>query len=260
MIPVRLRLGARRWPSTIALLTQLAVLCLVTYPVLLALAAHQGIAPAPFAAALFQGVIAAAITAWLLPAARWWIVLQALFPLAVVVGLAVRWSPLVWLGAFVLLWLLNRNTVGERVPLYLSGQAVPQALRLVLPGDPFHFVDLGCGFGGVLTRLAEHYPQSHFEGIESAPLPWLIARLRLARRRNCRIRWGNFWRLSLADYQVVYCFLSPEPMAALWTKAHAELRPGALLISNTFAIDSAPPPHQVIAVPNATDPLYVWRM
>jgi hypothetical protein len=32
----------------------------------------------------------------------------------------------------------------------------------------------------------------------------------------------------------VYAFLSPVPMAEVWRKASTELRPGALLVSNSF--------------------------
>ncbi|HSX69654.1 MAG TPA: class I SAM-dependent methyltransferase, partial [Pseudomonas sp.] len=42
-------------------------------------------------------------------------------------------------------------------------------------------------------------------------------------------------------YDVVYCFLSPAPMAELWTKARSEMRPGSLLISNSFEIPGVAP-------------------
>jgi len=43
------------------------------------------------------------------------------------------------------------------------------------------------------------------------------------------------------DYDLVYAFLSPVPMAAVWKKAAAELRPGALLVSNSFPVPERAP-------------------
>ena len=156
--------------------------------------------------------------------------------------------------------MIESNAAGERVPLYLSGRATAQALSRILPTGPVRFIDLGCGPGGLLARLSRAHPEVCFEGVESAPLPWLAARLRLVRRRHCRVQWGDLWALPLEEYDVVYCFLSPAPMARLWAKACAELRPGALFISNTFTLPDAPPPAQVVEVIGGSGPLYVWRM
>jgi predicted O-methyltransferase YrrM len=72
-------------------------------------------------------------------------------------------------------------------------------------------------------------------------MSFLLSWLRCLPRRNCRIRYQSLWNVDLAEYDVVYCFLSPAPMPELWKKAQAELRPGALLISNTFEIPGVPP-------------------
>ncbi|CAK0741930.1 conserved membrane hypothetical protein [Gammaproteobacteria bacterium] len=243
-----------RWPVSAVLLVQIIVLLTTSWLVLAA-----GVSLPAIVVVTFQGVLAAVITARL-SLARWWILFQLLFPFAFTLGLAVRLPPLAWLGAFVVVWIIERNTVRERVPLYLSGGAACRALNTLLPGGQFRFIDLGCGPGGLLARLAVLHPQGHFEGVESAPLPWLIARLLLGWRGNCRVRWGNFWDLTLGEYDVVYCFLSPAPMEQLWIKAQDELRPGALLVSNTFIAPNAPPPSQVLPLSDFSGPLYVWRI
>jgi len=160
------------------------------------------------------------------------------------------WLPL---GAFVLLLLLNWNAFAERVPLYLSGAEAERQLQArlaALPAD-FRFIDLGCGLAGTLLRLARAHPAARFVGVETAPLPFALSWLRCLRQPNCRIRLCSLWRVDLGDYQVVYCFLSPAPMPALWKKARMEMRPGALLISNSFAVPGVEPA-QVL-------PLEDWR-
>lgn len=46
----------------------------------------------------------------------------------------------------------------------------------------------------------------------------------------------DFWKEPLADYNVVYAFLSPAPMSDLWAKINREMRPGSLFISNSFQV------------------------
>lgn len=79
-------------------------------------------------------------------------------------------------------------------------------------------------------------PDARFTGVENAPLTWLAGRLRTLRQPNCDWRWGDLWHIDLSQFHVVYAFLSPSPMAELWDKAVREMRPGAMFISNTFAV------------------------
>ncbi|HWU85452.1 MAG TPA: class I SAM-dependent methyltransferase, partial [Rhodocyclaceae bacterium] len=108
-------------------------------------------------------------------------------------------------------------------------------------------LDLGCGDGHLLQRLAAARPDCRYTGIEHAPLPWLLAKLRHLRRPNVTIRYGNFWQLDLDAFDVVYAFLSPAPMPALADKVAAGMAPGKLLISNSFLVPGCVP-DQVVAV------------
>ena len=229
-----------RLPILRALLAQLLAVALV-WLLLLGLA-RWDIRPGLLGAALLQGGVAA----WLgqrLGLSPWWLPIN----LAFVPGLVLLhgqhvpgWLPL---GAFALLLLLNWNAFGERVPLYLSGAAAERQLQVRLATLPagFRFIDLGCGLAGTLLRLARAHPAGQFVGVETAPLPFALSWLRCLRQPNCSIRLRSLWRVDLGDYQVVYCFLSPAPMPALWQKARNEMRPGALLISNSFAVPGVEP-------------------
>jgi hypothetical protein len=77
---------------------------------------------------------------------------------------------------------------------------------------------------------------------------------------NTRLIRGDFWQSSLADFDVVYAFLSPVPMPALWAKALREMRPGSYLISNSFEILRAKA-ETVIKVRDRRDTrLYCYRI
>ncbi|MBI2503405.1 MAG: class I SAM-dependent methyltransferase, partial [Candidatus Latescibacteria bacterium] len=174
---------------------------------------------------VLHGGLALLLSAWLgLP--RWWWPFQALCLPAALVLLRLELPSWVYLLVFLLLLLICWNAGGDRVPLYLSSRAAWRAVTQLLPAGPFAFVDLGCGLGGLLGFLASQRPEGRFCGVESAPLPLLASWLRLRGRPNCQVRRADLWEVGLAEFGVVYCFLSPEPMAELWRKARAELRPG----------------------------------
>lgn len=189
--------------------------------------------------AMLQGGIAAMI-AYRQNAPGWWLLIHLGFaPLAVVVQrlyLAPGW----YLAGFLLLLAIFWRTDQSRVPLYLSNRATSRAVLDLLPKTPGRVIDLGCGTGSLLNRLARTRPDCHFVGIEHAPLPWLIARLRTLGLPNVTIRRGNFWLESWAQYSFVYAFLSPAPMPDLWEKACAEMAPDALLVSNSFEVPGVP--------------------
>lgn len=189
---------------------------------------------------------------------RWWWPFQALLLPTALALLRLELPPWIFLLVFLLMLLVYWNAGGDRVPLYLSSRATWEAVAGLLPAGPLVFVDLGCGLGGLLGYLAGRRPEARFCGVESAPLPFLASWLRLRSRPNCQVRRADLWQVDLAQFSVVYCFLSPEPMAELWRKARAELPPGALFISNSFAVPGVSPDFTVEV--GGRQRLLVWRM
>lgn len=189
----------------------------------------------------------------------WWLPMHALFVPGLVCLLGLELSPLYALGAFFVLVSVYWGGAGNRVPLYLSGQAAARALAdLLPPRGSFSFVDLGCGLGGVLGHLAKARPAGRFSGVESAPLPFLLSLLRtMLIRKACQVRWGDLRAVDLGTFDFVYVYLSPAVMAGLWEKATREMRPGSVLISNSFSVPGVPPNATVAAGGNT---LLIWRL
>lgn len=198
----------------------------------------------PLGVAVFQGICAAFVS-HKLAAPRWWLPIHLAFvPLAVLAS-RLPVAPAWYLGGFVLLLLVFWRTDRSRVPLYLSNRRTAAALAALLPDRPCVVIDLGCGDGGLLRRLARLRPDCRFLGVEHAPLTWLWARLAALGQANCRVELGDFWARPLGGFDVVHAFLSPAPMPRLWDKARAEMRPGSALVSNSFAIPGVAPDHVV---------------
>jgi hypothetical protein len=250
-------------PSVRALLLQIAA-CAITASALLLLRS-QAVYPGLLPAALLCGLIAAGLS-HLAGLARWWVWIQLAFAPVLVLASGLNVPPGIFLAAFVILLAVYWSTFRTQVPLYLSSNKVWHALEALLPAENsaagFTFVDLGSGLGGVLTHLAQARPDGRYYGVESAPLPlvWSWLRIKLGRHPQCEVRWGSLWDCQLRDYDVVFAYLSPVPMQQLWEKARAEMRPGSLFVSSTFAVpDEAP--HEIIKIDDLhQSTLLVWRM
>ncbi len=135
--------------------------------------------------------------------------------------------------------LMYLPTFWTRVPYFPTAKCVYAAVADELPSDrPFRFIDLGCGIGDLLAYLADARPNGQFEGVEISPLAYLLTKLKLSGRKNVSVRLRSFWSFSLTPYDVVYAFLAPGPMPALWEKVCQEMRKGTLFITNTFAVDA----------------------
>lgn len=216
----------------------------------------------PGALCIFWGVVAAAAT---LPMglARWWLPVQAVAPVLFWIVLGLQPPGWVFFAVFAILLAVYWNAVGEGVPLYLSNAETWRAIEKLLPKrQGTRVADLGSGLGGTLWHLAAARPDAVFEGFETAPLVYLTTRLRqfFQPRANLRIRFLSLWRADLSSFDVVYCFLSPVPMARLYEKARREMAPGSLFISNSFAVPDVEPDDVIKVDDKRHTRLFVFRL
>ena len=167
----------------------------------------------------------------------WWQTIHALFaPLAWFFS-TLSIAPIWFLLAFILMFVVYRGALSGQIPLYLSNNATAATLVTLVSNYPnLRFIDLGAGIGSVVRALAKARPDAWFTGVENAPATWAIGYVLTAGFKNCHWCWADIWRTNLADYDVVYAFLSPTPMTALWEKAQREMPAGSMLISNSFEI------------------------
>ena len=206
-------------------------------------------------AILTQGLLAL-LLARMLGMPGWWQLINLVFsPLAWLLAgsnIDPRW----FLAGFLALAATSLGSLRSRVPLYLSSEHAIDAIAERLPKRPgIRVMDLGCGLGGLLSGLAKRRPDCELNGVEMAPLNWLVSRLRLGKRAH----FGSLWQIDLGQYDVVYAYLSPAPMTRLWQKIQNEMRPGSLFISNSFAIPGVEPDETVELDDFNRSRLLLWR-
>lgn len=184
---------------------------------------------------LLQGGLSAVLTR-ALGLAVWWVWIGLFFPLAVYLALLSGNLP-AWpfAIAFMLLYLLFSNTARERVPLYLTNRKTAEALlSLMQESGARRFMDLGSGLGGVVRAIDGEGRVA--VGVETAPLAWLVSVVLSKLNKRGRILRQDLWSTDISKEDVVYAFLSPEPMPMLFEKATREMKPGSLLVSNSFSV------------------------
>lgn len=184
-------------------------------------------------AALVAGGLAMSFGWRLLPS--WWRPVLLVMPLAALLSLTI--NPLWFLFAAVVLMALQWNAIFNRIPLYRSDAMVSRVLADFMAEEKHRsLLDIGCGDGRLLLRLSQLLPDAQFVGVESAPVLYLIARWRCRKQKNCTIHFGDFWNIDWSPYDVVFAFLSPEPMLRVWRKAGREMKSHAVLLSLAFSV------------------------
>lgn len=224
------------------------------------LLARSGLLPAglwPLVAAQAAGATLCAAT---LRSALWWLPIHLAFvPLAVLahgLGLDPAW----YLGLFLTLLAIYWTSFRTQVPLYLSNRRTAETVARLLPAQrPISLLDIGSGTGALLRPLARLRPESRFAGIEAAPALYWLARLLARGATNLSFTRGDFFTASWSNYDVVYAFLSPVPMAKVWQKARKEMRPGSLLISNSFPVPGIEPAFVVEVADRRRTRLYAYH-
>lgn len=210
--------------------------------------------------AAVQGILAASLGA-LLRAERWWIPIHLVFSPALILALRLDLPPSVYLIVLGGLTFVFWTTFRGEVPLFLSSRATAEAVLGLLPKENgLQAIDLGAGTGRLLRRLALARPDARFTGIEHAPLPYLVARFNARRLGNLAVRRTDLWREPLHGQDVVFAFLSPLVMARLRDKARSEMRPGSLLVSNSFPMPDSTPERVIDVGDRRGTRLYCYRM
>ena len=143
-----------------------------------------------------------------------------------------------------------------------TSAAVRDTMIGLLPDDingPIY--ELGAGWGGLAVALARRYPSTPVTAFEVSPLPWAFSRLRLLMGGpgNLTFKLGDFHRADLGDAGLVTCYLPPPAIDKLNSKLATELTPGALVLSNTFALRGWRPIDEKTAPDRHLSRVYLYR-
>jgi hypothetical protein len=161
-----------------------------------------------------------------------------------------------------LLLLVYSSIVNGISPTPSSRKQIREIVRAVPEGFSGKMYELGSGWGTLAVSLAKAFPECRITGVENSVVPYLFSKLllRILRIPHVNLRFANFVRIDINDADLIICYLYTGGMRKLKPKFESELKPGTIVISNTFSIPGWSP----IEVHRANDlfhsPIYVYEV
>ncbi|OIR02900.1 methyltransferase domain protein [mine drainage metagenome] len=212
---------------------------------------------------VFLQALISTVLSRLIGMASWWGWIHFFFPIAACVMFAWNIPKEIYLVGFLVTLSLFWTTFRTQVPFFPSRPSVWQQVAKLVPlrqDAPIRIIDIGSGLGDMSMYLAKQRPDCRVEGIEIAPLPWLVSFIRAHIYRSAAaFSLGDYRQLNFANYDVIFAYLSPAAMLDLWSKAQAEMSGGSILISYEFDIPNVIPQRQ-ISIGTQAPKLYVWEI
>jgi hypothetical protein len=96
--------------------------------------------------------------------------------------------------------------------------------------------ELGCGDSRII-RMASAKGAKKAIGYEvSLPLIWYGKFMCFIQKNMAQIQYGNIWKQDYRDADVLFLYLLPHTMKRVQKDIWSQLKAGACIISNTFAI------------------------
>ena len=104
----------------------------------------------------------------------------------------------------------------------------------------FLFMDLGCGTGKTLLRVAKKFPDAEFLGVEINPFIVMYCKLKkfLFLRKNVRFLRKNIFDVDLKTLKpdFIYLYLGDEISGRISRKLNAEVGKNTVIFSNKFKL------------------------
>jgi len=124
--------------------------------------------------------------------------------------------------------------------VYSGSEIIRESLKIAKAKKEDNFWELGSGFGSGLVIASEEFGLKSV-GIEISPFHYLVSKIKTRGLNNIQIILSNIKNINLESAKIVYCYLSPKLMHYLSKKLYQELKPGSIIISNSFPIPDKKP-------------------
>jgi SAM-dependent methyltransferase len=210
---------------------------------------------------LISIAVAAVLLSYWMGLPKWWCWINAVFPILVGIFQSFNWSSSIFLVGFLILALFYWSNFLTRVPYYPSSEVVWSEIADLLPSDQaVNVLEIGSGFGGFCLFIKKHKPDSTVVGVELSPIIWLYSRIRqLVLKIDCQFLRQDYRRMNFTKQDLIFAFLSPAAMPALYLQAKKQMKTGAILASYRFEIPCAKNESVEEIEISYGKTLYVWR-
>lgn len=137
---------------------------------------------------------------------------------------------------------LFRSLILGYVPFVRSAKKIWKKLQNEISESPGKvFYDLGCGDASLLF-LVEKHKKMKVKGLELGPLPYLISKLKaFFYKSKADIKRKDFFKNDYSDANFVYMYLLHEVVDKVEAEIVPKLKPGTIVICNTFNMQNHAP-------------------
>src|SRR3989344_5469556 len=147
------------------------------------------------------------------------------------------------------IFLMAYGLITTNVPYVPIPGYVVEEIKKTIPlkkGDVLY--DLGSGDGRIVHKMAASYPEAQTIGVEKAPLPYLLSRLRSLFHPlpNTKTLFKSFAHVPLDDATHIYIYLFPEVVQKLLVRFEKELKPGTKVVSCDFPFKTKEPASKIL--------------
>lgn len=113
---------------------------------------------------------------------------------------------------------------------------------------PYSIIDLGSGHGQLAAQIARALPDATVTGIEISFVAWAIACIRklIFGPKNMGFKCVDFWPYDCSKADAFVVFLTPNVIDRISQKLWAELKQGAIVVSNECALSGDWQPVEII--------------
>lgn len=119
--------------------------------------------------------------------------------------------------------------------VFSTNNVIKKSLELAKLKKGEKFLELGSGTGRGLLIAANCFG-AKATGVEISPFHYFVSKILTYKNKSINIKMGDFRRVDLSNFDVVYCYLSPKLMEILSLKFKKELPHGARVVSYCFEI------------------------
>jgi SAM-dependent methyltransferase len=122
-------------------------------------------------------------------------------------------------------------------------------------------VDLGCGDGRLICNIAKK-KEVYAIGYEINFFPYILAKIRsFYYRKQVKIIWGDFFKQSLKNVDVILCYLFPDILKDVSIYLKNNFKEGALFVSFNFPLPGYIP-FKIIYPPNTmhNEPIFIYEL
>ena len=133
----------------------------------------------------------------------------------------------------------------RRHDLPTSGRATRALIKAIkqYKPDAKNFYDLGCGHGALCLAIKKALPGLEIYGADNSAIRIFFAKLK-SKRINFRKQ--NIFDVDLSSADIVYTYLWYDLMPPLEKKLQNELKPGAIVITNTSNFPTWQPIQKIV--------------